>query len=164
MELAGKDLGYYLGFAKLPVIIYAVLSIIALLVGIAAVFVPVIGLLTIVVGLGMFLIGAILAAWVGWRITKEGAGEIVHTAVGGAIYGILVWIISVVVGGIQLIVSLIGNVPQATSGMFGAALGGMATGAMIGGFILGTVIFGFFANIIVGSIVAIIGGLIAKYV
>lgn len=180
MIIAGKALGEYFGYIKIPVLIMAGVGLLTIVLRVASVFIspdvipplsiPLIGDMLIydiiggIAGIGGGIIGALIAVWCGWKIAKAG-GNTANALVAGALYGAVTSMVNILFTIIWIILGFVGiglataAAQSPESAVVIAVIGGLAQ--VGGGLHEASVDFIFILiNIILGLILALVGGLL----
>ena len=155
MNLAGKDLQYYIEIVKIPIIVYACVS----LLGVLASLLPgmlglglmgLVGLMGVIIGLGIII-------YVGYAVIKKFKGNIIHAFFAGVVMGVIGSVIGFVINLVSI--PIMASKTAALSTMGGAAAGALGFGGALLGLVLGLI----FGSPITGGLCALVA-LIVKNV
>lgn len=150
-SIGGKTLKEYLGIIKMPLLALIGLSVVSFLIGLLA-YIPGLGfifaMIGVAVGLLLSLISLLITGYIGYITVKKYAGDLLSASVAGSLAGLISGLVSAVLGLISTTLS------------FG--VGGGGVGGVIGmGAGMAMLVISPLFGIIVGGILALLGGLIA---
>ena len=149
-SIGGKTLKEYIGIIKMPLLALIGLSVVNFLIELLA-YIPALGVIFSVVGvmvsLLISLIDLLIVGYIGYITVKKYAGDLFSASVAGSLSG--------------LVYGLVGAVLSLISTGIGLAMGSGVAGAIGMGIGLVALVISPIFGIIVGGIIALLGGLIA---